>query len=222
MPRYVIFTFLVLGWAFYELSGGSDFQPKRASVEPVNSNPQNTVSAPLLKDTASLTANTGEPATKAAPARLPTADPEIAVTEATDETPVETEDNLNRVRASLNQGLGLIPEAGGSAGLTLISLGQGATGLKTAPATDTQNTAPTDIVQPDAPKQPEPDIREIRATRVNMRDGPGTIYPVVARLGLGRKVEVLDNSGTGWLKLRVVTNKQTGWIASSLVSKSKN
>ncbi len=51
-----------------------------------------------------------------------------------------------------------------------------------------------------------------------MRDGPGTIYPVVARLDIGHNVEVLGDSGTGWLRLRTLPEDQFGWISSSLVS----
>ena len=56
-------------------------------------------------------------------------------------------------------------------------------------------------------------------TRVNMRDGPGTIYPVILRLRIGQQVEVLETSGTGWLRLRTVQGQQVGWVAASLISK---
>ena len=61
------------------------------------------------------------------------------------------------------------------------------------------------------------DLREVAGTRVNMRDGPGTIYPVIARLHLGQEVEVLDDSGTGWLRLRTTEGRVTGWASKSLI-----
>ena len=45
------------------------------------------------------------------------------------------------------------------------------------------------------------DRRTIRASRVNMRQGPGTSYPVITRLLGGEEVIVIEDSGTGWLHL---------------------
>ena len=61
--------------------------------------------------------------------------------------------------------------------------------------------------------EPEKDIREISGTRVNMRDGPGTIYPIIGKATIGQKVEVLSESGTGWLRLRVIAarNRSAGF-----------
>ncbi|MFC3118967.1 SH3 domain-containing protein [Jhaorihella thermophila] len=84
------------------------------------------------------------------------------------------------------------------------------------PASQTETSTTT--VTPDTTPT-EPDIREIIGTRVNMRDGPGTIYPATARLMLGQKVEVLEDSGTGWLRLKTVQSGLRGWVAASLVSK---
>lgn len=35
MGKFIVFTFLMLGWAFYELSGGSDFEPQVRDVAEV-------------------------------------------------------------------------------------------------------------------------------------------------------------------------------------------
>ncbi|WP_161492543.1 SH3 domain-containing protein [Pseudophaeobacter leonis] len=66
------------------------------------------------------------------------------------------------------------------------------------------------------------DIREIRASRVNMRQGPGTIYPVMSRLLAGDEVLILEDSGTGWLQLRTRKGNKIGWVAASLVSKKRS
>ena len=52
-----------------------------------------------------------------------------------------------------------------------------------------------------------------------MRQGPGTIYPVMGRLLAGDKVLVIEDSGTGWLHLRTQKGNKIGWVAASLVSK---
>ncbi|TMV02132.1 SH3 domain-containing protein [Ruegeria sediminis] len=110
----------------------------------------------------------------------------------------------------LNTGFALVREP--AATITLASIEKGVLALR-------QETVEPEA--PELPAVPEPvrDIREVRGTRVNMRDGPGTIYPVIAKLTIGHEVEVLDDPGIGWLRLRVLPEQQVGWIASSLISK---
>ncbi len=60
----------------------------------------------------------------------------------------------------------------------------------------------------------------VDASRVNMRSGPGTGYAVLTRLGKGDSVEVLSDTGDGWLKLRVVDTDRIGWMADFLVTAS--
>jgi SH3-like domain-containing protein len=76
--------------------------------------------------------------------------------------------------------------------------------------------APTE----DASDTPAPDIRTITASRVNMREGPGTQYGVLGRLTLGDEVEVLSDPGTGWVRLRPLAGGPEGWMADFLVSDS--
>ncbi|AVO39792.1 SH3 domain-containing protein [Pukyongiella litopenaei] len=133
--------------------------------------------------------------------------------------PEVSETDMARVRASLTQGLSLFDDGQAPQTLQLASLSDGAASLtEAAPAPD-----PADIPAPAATfEQPPRDIREVIGTRVNMRDGPGTIYPVVARMRIGQQVEVMSDSGTGWLRLRTIPDGQPGWIASSLISKPAN
>ena len=66
---------------------------------------------------------------------------------------------------------------------------------------------------------PPRDIRAITGTSVNMRAGPGTGYDVVTRLGPETQVEVLQDDGAGWVKLRPVDGGPEGWIAEFLLTK---
>ena len=61
-------------------------------------------------------------------------------------------------------------------------------------------------------------MREIVATRVNMRAGPGTSSDILMRLAKGDSVEVLEDNGSGWLRLRALPADRVGWIAARLVS----
>lgn len=227
VPRLIILSFLVMGWVFYELSGGAEFEPR--GVRPPK--PERQVAAarpapPLKLDPPVL-----------APRKFRMDDPDaevisqerrIAALKAQQE---ERAARLAEIRGELGDSLGngyggglvFYPgpgsaggaEAGsaGAGGIELSSLEQGAAGLHEAAP------APAAAPAPPAVPEPEPDIREVTGTRVNMRDGPGTIYAVTARLNIGHEVEVLGDSGTGWLRLRTMPERQIGWVAASLIGK---
>ncbi|MGB7319428.1 MAG: SH3 domain-containing protein [Planktotalea sp.] len=66
------------------------------------------------------------------------------------------------------------------------------------------------------------DIREVTAARVNMRNGPGQKFNVVAKLTNGEQVEILQDPGDGWVKLRVTDSGRVGWMADFLLTASNN
>lgn len=183
MRRFIVLSFLLLAWVFYELSGGADFVPHRpAPADTPQARPQ--------------TAQTTQIATRAEATPPATVAAKVA--------PAPTQPSpQSPLRTGLSGPLG---------GLELTSLTQGAAGLRQAPPPAEPAQVTPDIQETTA------DIREITGLRVNMRDGPGTIYPVIARLQLGEKVEVLGDSGTGWLRLRG-PDRRLGWVAASLVSR---
>lgn len=216
MSRFVFVSFAFLGWAFYELSGGADFKPPERPIA-------------LTKST--LTESGGEPRGQAdlrlanIPATAPRAVPEVAtvqtniVTAAATRPRSETDSEPAATRLNLRLGnsLDLFPATTGIEGLRLASLEQGTAGLSQTTVTDeTPEAEPVAIAA-----EPVPDLREITGTRVNMRQGPGTNYPILIRLSIGQEVEVLDDSGTGWLRLRALPDRTMGWIAASLVSKKR-
>ena len=57
------------------------------------------------------------------------------------------------------------------------------------------------------------------ATRVNLRNGPSTQYNVILKLTQGTRVEILQEPGNGWVKLKVAENGRIGWMASRLLQK---
>ena len=66
------------------------------------------------------------------------------------------------------------------------------------------------------------DIREVTAARVNMRDGPGKNFSVIAKLTNGEQVEILQDPGDGWVKLRVANSGREGWMADFLLTASND
>ncbi len=208
MTRLMIVSFAALGWVFYVMSGGPDFEPRGVRTAPP---------VPVARETSPpskpLTPPVAQPlVAKAALRPVKPADPERESAPAP-KVP-DAEALLSQVAAGLKSGLpgSDSPEAT----FSLASL-------------DDSAALPTFEVpaKPEAAKTAEPavspkDIREVSGTRVNMRDGPGTIYPVIGKVRMGQKVEVLSESGTGWLRLRVFPEQQVGWISASLVRKISN
>lgn len=193
MTRFILLTFGLLGWAFFEMSGGTDFEPKSVAVAEVKTEELQAVSR--ASSTLDLTS--------------------VAVVE--------------RVAAPAPDKVAAVvapdPDPDPVAGVLPVT-------TEAAPQTVLANAAPNGapVVAPDpvvADAEPAPvaaplylDFREITGNRVNVRNGPGTNYAVLARLNRGDEVVVLDDSGDGWLKLRLVGNNRVGWIADFLVTAS--
>jgi sRNA-binding protein len=69
-------------------------------------------------------------------------------------------------------------------------------------------------------EDPVTDIRKVRSTRVNVRNGPSTRYNVILKLTRGTRVEILQDPGNGWVKLKVEDTGRIGWMAARLLEKT--
>ncbi|MFY2825299.1 SH3 domain-containing protein [Ruegeria sp. MALMAid1280] len=202
MTRLIVMTFAALGWCFYVVSGGPDFEPRGLRAE----QPVRIASAP----SPSVAPARAEELVTNVAARIPTVrvQPESAVDEVVefvaDDATLESFSTLSVFEDQ-------------SANITLASLEDGVAGLSQS-TDEVQN----DVAETPALPEPQKDMREISGTRVNMRDGPGTIYPIIGKATIGQQVEVLSESGTGWLRLRVLPQQQVGWVSASLVRKTRN
>ena len=72
----------------------------------------------------------------------------------------------------------------------------------------------TEEATPEVPR----DLRAVTGSRVNMRQGPGTDFEVLAQLVRDDEAEVLEASGTGWVKIRAIESGQIGWMAERLLT----
>lgn len=186
MKRFIVLTFFFLGWAFYEMSGGSDFRP-----------PEPPVTIAQAPDPASADEITARPV-------IANLRPEPAKRQRPDDPA-----RANALRASLETAPAIFSDplddfdAGDSVQLAALESRDLALGSP----------------DPDEPQQRPSDIRQVIGTHVNMRQGPGTTYPVIARMNLGDEVEVLSDPGNGWLRLRDLRDRRMGWIAASLIGK---
>ncbi|WP_147126796.1 SH3 domain-containing protein [Shimia ponticola] len=175
MTRFMLVTFGLLGWAFFELSGGSDFEPPELASSPLNELQQSVE----FERTLVARADTS-------PAQQPV---------------VQTQSNDLVQNASV-----VIEDA----------------------STDAQPTASLAVVLGEAAREttPEPviaevpaaDIRLVAGSRVNVRNGPGTNFSVVAQLTRGAETEVLQSPGNGWVKIRAANTGGVGWMAERLLT----
>ena len=226
MKRFILLAFGFLALAFFELSGGSDFDPaetRQASLDMrKNLEAERRNSAELRL--ASLPAVTGRAPLPAAPARqeaepdgteldlasfrsvaapesgsLPTIAPEPV------QNPVlspEEDEEEPPATASLN--------APAVIGLTATrGLNQDVSGISFAGLSASESS--TNVGLPD-------NIRIVSGSRVNLRAGPGTDFDVVDQLNENTRVEILEDSGNGWVQLRPVGGGPTGWIADFLLA----
>lgn len=193
MGRFILMTFVFLGWSFYELSDGADFEPElqraQSDAPSLESKPAST---PVVVATAHVTA----PAPNTAP------EPTAQIIPASLILP-QTTTRIMPTLASLSGGVNTQVSAGN---LSQESLPEAA---NASPEPQSPDVIPNDI---------RTDIRSVRGTRVNMRGGPGTSYSVLAKLTRGMEVQVLRTPGNGWVKLRVLESGRVGWMAESLVT----
>lgn len=200
MSKFVIVSFAFLGWFFWELSGGSDFEPKsraqvaeKTSLKEIEDAPvvaRSALSVPLVKATAPAPGLS----TRAQPAVLSEEKIQVLAPPAREEATV--------VVASLATGLESFATPGTSA---LIQ-----------PSADALVPSGTNaaLIVPEKPA----DMRLVRGSRVNMRGGPGTSFNVLIVLPKDREVEVLSQNGSGWVKLRDTETGRVGWMAAKMLT----
>lgn len=213
--RYVIVSFFFLGLVFYEMSGGADFDPEATrlsrievpdAVEPEKREAILATSEPVLPENVTrVSLNLSSVEDIVTPARRtparPTAPNETASSRVSEEPPTEFLPSL--VGDQVIQTGPLID----SSAITIVDFSNDRSAplrTRAAPAQQTDDT-------PD-------DIRSVTGSAVNVRSGPGTNYGVVNQLGLGDEVEVLEDSGTGWVRLRPLNGSPTGWMAAFLLT----
>lgn len=198
MVRFIIITFAFLAFAFYEMSGGADFDAEQTRLSRIE-----------------------------APAEVK----EETLAEAEPATPIVPE-NVTRVSLNLNSvGDVLRPQRTVRTTAarqrtvedeteTDIALNEEEpTIILPSLIVDNAIITPVDFNAPDVVDESSNDVRAVSARSVNVRGGPGTDYSIVNRLTRGDKVEVLQDPGNGWVKLRPVNGGTIGWMADYLLSK---
>ncbi|MBP0483444.1 SH3 domain-containing protein [Sagittula salina] len=197
MVRIFLLTFGVLGWAWYEMSGGAHFVPGNQGVQilaaahAVESAPQ-TVER-VARDT-------------------PAADLNAIVQPA-----VAQVGQTSRVRTVYVPGNSEIGVSGDK--LETVVTPAAMTNAMPSDEGTEHDAAPAEIMQAAVADAAMIDYRTVTGSRVNLRGGPATSYDVVTQLLEGEEVEVLDE-GDGWVKLRALDGNNVGWMSASFLTAS--
>ena len=189
MSRFVILSTAFLGWAFYEVSGGADFEPAKR---------------PIPRDQTQVAATGAE--TAAAPAAKPAPEPVSLGSFARVDT---TRDAPARYTLSFSGAEGAVDPASLVQPAALVT-------DEPAPAETPGADREAKPAEPDEaiatlPARPR---ATVSGSRVNLRNGPGTRYAVLGRLTLGDAAEILRENGNGWTKIRVIDSGRIGWMSS--------
>ena len=204
MTRFILLTFGFLGWAFWEMSGGSDFEPaseRMARAEPVAEPGITRVDRPEEPQTA-----------------------EVA------EAPEAAEEDVTRVSLDLSTlqqsdaPTDSAPESEPEAQVVSVDAVTGvAINTDTEGGTDTPAIIPSLIAPGDAATagtaaDTDGALRTVSGSRVNVRGGPGTEFGIVGKLVEGDTVEIMEDNGDGWVRMRSVDTGEEGWMADFLLT----
>lgn len=191
MKTFILLTFGFLGFAFYELSGGADFEPasaKFATATPQKPAKEKVATAPAIKTvepvaTASITqVSQGADVTRVSLNLTDTG----SVAEQTPPKPAA------KVTETVEQTQIILPSLIATTGSSISS--------GTVSASDGN------------------DLRTVSGNRVNVRGGPSTDYGVVSKLSRGEEVRILEDNGDGWVRMQPVSGGESGWMADFLLT----
>ncbi|MEH6645245.1 SH3 domain-containing protein [Sulfitobacter sp.] len=188
MKTFILLTFGFLGFAFYEMSGGAEFEPASARVAKA---------APKVaeaKQIVEATPKTGSSAINTA-----------SITKI-DSTP-------NVTRASLN-----LADASEATAQATQQIAAAATAKVIDSADTPQIILPSLIATTNTRPSSDGDVRVVSGNRVNVRGGPSTNYGIVSKLTRGIEVRILEDNGDGWVRMQPLDGGEAGWMADFLLT----
>lgn len=192
MKTFILLTFGFLGFAFYEMSGGSEFEPASARLA---------AAEPVEADTAVV----AQVADEAAPAPAP-------ITKI-DTTPSVTRASLNLADVSDSARPATIQPAAATRSVQIIDSADTPQIILPSLIATTNTSAPASSVY-----ETSDDVRTVSGNRVNVRGGPSTNFDIVSKLTRGIEVRILEDNGDGWVRMQPVDGGPVGWMADFLLT----
>ncbi len=224
--RFILLSFVILAFAFYQLSGGSDFDPnavREARMAKLQlKEPSPVVAAPTsIVDQPPVVVAVPQLETKPAPppvslnlTSLRTEEngtPVHKTVVAQPSAPIDTSATEAAVTAALEEAIAEVPQ---NAPIITTSAD--------TPAIIPSLINPTDGLTETVSLQTQAsgfaDLRTVSGTRVNVRGGPGTDFNVVGRLTQGDEIVVLEDNGAGWVRFETPDGLTQGWMADFLLT----
>ena len=211
MNRFILLSFGLLGWMFYVMSGGSDFDAAAIRAERLAAAE---AAAPAVKGSAVAEA------AKAAPAKQPPAVLIADVPKVVVDTSPQSNAEVSRMSLNLtSMDSAAAPRPDRAVAAQVPQTPAVVTSSADTPAIIPSLINPNDgfVQTPAAADTGAEDIRTVSGNRVNVRDGPGTDFGVVMRLRRGDVVRVVQDDGNGWVRLEPVDGGPGGWMADFLL-----
>lgn len=208
MTRFIVISFVFLAFAFYELSGGADFDPEETRLARID--------VPEAGDAPAVTTDVAD-ASVAAPRPAPISEEvtrvSLNLSSVNDvlrpASTLRTQPAVQRASVPVEETAAVSEE---EPVIILPSL------LVDRPVITPVDFGDDSAVQTIAANPAATEVRQVTGRSVNVRGGPGTDYSVVDRLVRGDRVEVLQDPGNGWVRLRPVGGGTVGWMADFLLS----
>lgn len=205
MNKFVVVSLAFMAWAFYELSGGSDFEPKnhRDTAQVL---PQKSLVSP---EPVRITPTPIEPVVTKAAAAVPTV-----------QRSTTTQPQANATTQAVQASFHAVASASSSTFQTPAVVAPSLTESSSIEGTKTEATTQLAALGAEALILPEKtkDMRQVTGSRVNLRGGPGTSFGVLGVLTRDQEVEVLRDEGKGWVKLRAQDTGRVGWMAARMLT----
>ena len=209
MTRFIIISFVFLAFAFYELSGGADFDAEKTRLARIDA-PAEVIQTSLDRDVAD--------ASVATPVSAPLPENVTRVS-----LNLETVNDILRPTSTLQTKPAVKRPAPTPEATEAVSE-EAPTIILPSLLVDRPVITPVDFGDDSsvqtvaATPTASGEVRQVTGSSVNVRGGPGTDFSVVDRLVRGDQVEILQDPGNGWVQLRAVGGDTVGWMADFLLS----
>lgn len=209
MTRFIVITFGFLAFAFYELSGGSEFDAEQTRLARIE--------APADVTQQSLDTNVAD-ASVAVPsdAPLPEDVTRVSLNLETLNDVLRPEPTLRTQRAV--QRVAATPDEANTVSEEEPTIILPSLLVERPVITPVDFGSDRSVQTVAATPTGSGEVRQVTGRSVNVRGGPGTDYSVVNRLVRGDQVEILQDPGDGWVQLRPVGGGTVGWMADFLLS----
>lgn len=196
MSKFLIVFFGFLGFAFYELSGGAEFDGEALRLSRVEAGPLKPAFPDVVVVTADADGSDANFAVTRASFNLVEND-KLKSDDVAASVPINDEPEITQASLVIEQ------DEAPESQIILPSL--------IAPsASATVNV----VIEQVSNAQ---DVRIVSSNRVNVRGGPSTDFEIVGKLNRGAEVEILVDNGDGWVEMRSLDGATIGWMADFLL-----